>query len=521
MFSLLLSAFVAAAPASAGAGPNPPTPDLPLTLKRSIVKIFTTAQHPNYQQPWQWLNQEQLTGSGAIIEGGRILTNAHVVSDQTYIQVRKSGDPAKYTARVEFVGHDTELAVLRVEDPAFYKDVTPLELGTLPHQRDRVAVYGFPTGGDELSITEGTVSRIEVTRYSHMGNSLLTIQTDAAINPGNSGGPAMASGKLIGVSFQSYSGSGAENIGYIVPVTLIRRFLADIKDGHYENIPSLGSFFEKLENEAMRQRYGLKPGETGMLVSKGLPGSSDYGVLLPGDVVTAIDGHTIADDRTYEFEKGLRLDFSHLVAMHQAGETIKVDVRRDGKKLTLPVTLKPYVDLVDGPFYDRKPTYFIYGGLVFVPLTRNYINMWEPKDQPTMFKYLEEFALLSEKRTQPVVLDFVLPDDVNVGYNDMRNMLIQRVNGRNISCMADLVEAFKHPEGRFHVIEGDDVSEFSTQIILDAQKSEAANASILQRMGIPADRSDDLREPVAAEKPQSVRHDASPSVPARKSAASQ
>jgi len=493
MFALLLALLLAPSRARAT------STDLPLPLKRSIVKIFVTAEHPNYQQPWQLINQEQLSGSGAVIEGGRILTNAHVVSDAVYVQVRKAGDPVKYTARVEFVGHDTELAVLRVDDPAFYRDVKPLQLGPLPRQRDRVAVYGFPTGGDELSITEGTVSRIEVTRYAHMGNSLLTIQTDAAINPGNSGGPAMANGKLIGVSFQSYSGGGAENIGYIVPVTLIRRFLGDIKDGSYANIPSLGSFFEKLENRALRERYGLKPGQTGMLVTKGLPGSSDYGVLLPGDVVTAIDGHAIADDRTYEFEPGLRLDYSHIVAMHQAGDTIPVELLRDGKALTLPVKLKPYVDLVDGPFYDHKPTYFIYAGLVFVPLTRNYINAWDPKDQPTIFKYLEEYALLSDRRTQPVVLDFVLPDDVNVGYNDMRNMIIQRVNGRNISRMSDLVEAFKHPLGRFHVLEGDDVSEFGTQIVLDAQKADAANLEILRRMGIPADRSDDLRAPLEAE----------------------
>ena len=472
--------------------------DLPPPLRRSVVKIFTTLQKPMYLQPWQMQPQESITGSGAIIEGGRILTNAHVVSDQLYVQVRKAGDPAKYTARVEFVGHDAELAVLKVDDPAFLKDVRPLALGALPRQRDHVQVYGFPAGGDDLSITEGTVSRLEVTRYTHTGDELLAIQTDAAINPGNSGGPAIAGGKIVGVSFQSYSGAGLENTGYIVPVTLIQRFLADIKDGSYSAIPSLGAGTQKMENEAMRRRYGLTGAQTGVLVNKVLPGSSAFGLVKEGDVITAIDGHAIANDRTYLFEEGLRLDYAHLIAMHQSGETAQVDVLRDGRRLRVPIRLRPYVDLVDGPFYDRKPTYFIYAGLLFQPLTRNYVNNWEPKDQPTMFKYLQEFELLSDKRVEPVVLNFVIPDDVTAGYTDMRNMLVEKVNGRVVTRMTDLVEAFKHPQGGYQVIEADSVSEFGTKIILDASKADRANAAILQRHGIPADRSPDLREPVSS-----------------------
>ena len=73
-------------------------------IRRSVVKIFTFAQSSNYYQPWQMNAQQAMTGSGAIIAGGRILTNAHVVSDQVYIQVRKAGDPKKYTAHGQRAG---------------------------------------------------------------------------------------------------------------------------------------------------------------------------------------------------------------------------------------------------------------------------------------------------------------------------------------------------------------------------------------------------------------------------------
>ncbi|MEK7747360.1 MAG: serine protease, partial [Elusimicrobiota bacterium] len=169
---------------------------------RSVVQISVFSRRPNHAQPWQMSPEESAAGSGCVIAGERILTNAHVVSGQVYLQVRKAGDPRKYAARVEFTAHDSELAVLKVNDPSFYKGTEPLALGGLPRQRDRVFAYGFPVGGEDLSVTEGIVSRIEVTDYAHSGRGLLTIQTDAAINPGNSGGPALLEGKLIGITFQ-------------------------------------------------------------------------------------------------------------------------------------------------------------------------------------------------------------------------------------------------------------------------------------------------------------------------------
>ncbi|MBI4676806.1 MAG: serine protease [Elusimicrobia bacterium] len=201
---------------------------------KSVVRIFVSTQKPDFYQPWQMGAPDSVSGSGCIIAGSRIMTNAHVVSDQIFIQVRKAGDPRRYNAKVEFVAHDAELALLKVEDPSFFKGTRSLELGDLPRQRDAATVYGFPEGGEELSITEGIISRIEVTAYSHSGRYLLTLQTDAAINPGNSGGPMVKDGKLIGVSFQSFS--SGENIGYAVPAPLIRRFLDDVADGSYDGI---------------------------------------------------------------------------------------------------------------------------------------------------------------------------------------------------------------------------------------------------------------------------------------------
>lgn len=159
---------------------------------QAIVKIYTVATRPDYDNPWNRMGPHTSTGSGAILVGQCILTNAHVVSNHTYLQVRRHGSARKYQAHVIAMANDADLALLGIEDPTFFEGVTPLELGTLPRLQNEVTVLGFPTGGDTLSSTAGVVSRIEHRRYVHSGMSLLAAQLDAAINSGNSGGPVIA-----------------------------------------------------------------------------------------------------------------------------------------------------------------------------------------------------------------------------------------------------------------------------------------------------------------------------------------
>lgn len=467
-------------------------------MRNSAVKIFTTHQKADFYQPWQTNAQDNLSGSGVIIAGNRILTNAHVVSDQIFVQVRRPGDAKKYQASVEFVAHDCELAVLTVKDSSFFKGAIPVVLGELPHQRDKVSVYGFPAGGDDLSITEGIVSRIEVIDYSHSSRRLLALQTDAAINPGNSGGPMMKDGKLVGVSFQSYSGSGVENIGYAVPVPLVRRFLRDVADGRYGRVPSAGLIWQNIENDGLRARHGMKPGVTGVLLTRVVHGSSAWGRLLEDDVVTAVDGVKIADDGTYLFSPDKRLSFSHLLSMRLVDDVVPFDVLRGGKPLRVTIPMKVAKENIVGePLYDARPRYFIYGGIVFTPVTGNFVAMWQPNDVPNSMRYLRDFVLPSEDRSEAVVISFILPHEVNEGYHELRGILVESVNGRKIGGLADLVEAFKRPINGLQVIKEDPVTDFGGTIVLDAAKADAAGPGILAFHRVPADRSADLLEAAA------------------------
>ena len=184
-------------------------------VANSVVKVFATVRYPDFYRPWAKASPSDITGSGVVIEGKRILTCAHVVlyASQVQVQANQAGD--KISATVEFVAPGIDLAVLKLDDPTFFDSHPPLPRAKiLPDIKDAVMVYGFPEGGTSLSITKGIVSRIEFTEYNYPVSGL-RIQIDAAINPGNSGGPAVAGDKMIGLAFSHLT--EAENIGYIIP----------------------------------------------------------------------------------------------------------------------------------------------------------------------------------------------------------------------------------------------------------------------------------------------------------------
>jgi len=267
-------------------------------FKDSIVKIFAMRSRPNYNQPWQNYPQRSATGSGFVISGNRILTNAHIVADQTFMMVRKPGVQKKYIARLEAIGNECDMAILKVEDPAFFDGLKALELGDLPELQTSVTVMGYPVGGDNISVTEGISSRIEPIVYSHSGRRLLAVQIDAAINPGNSGGPVLFNGKVAGLAFQGLS--WGENIGYGIPASLLTHFLDDIEDGIYNGYPELGAAFLNSQNLALRKSIGLPSTKNGAILCYIDPFGSAANFLKSGDALLSINDYAIASDGTID-----------------------------------------------------------------------------------------------------------------------------------------------------------------------------------------------------------------------------
>src|SRR5438132_3829521 len=217
-------------------------------IRDLVVKIHAVHHTPDLLRPWAKNSPQQVKGSGVVIDGKRILTNAHVVryASQIYVQPNQSAD--RIPARVEAITPSMDLAVLKLDDESFFDNRGAIAFADeLPRVKDTVNVYGYPTGGSELSVTQGIVSRIEYTDYYYQVSGL-RIQVDAALNFGNSGGPAVSDGKLVGLVFSLIQ--NAQSIGYLIPVEEIQLFLADIPDGKYDGKPQLYDSIQPAENDA-------------------------------------------------------------------------------------------------------------------------------------------------------------------------------------------------------------------------------------------------------------------------------
>ncbi len=449
-----------------------------------VVKVYATTQEPDYDCPWQARTPSNSTGSGVLIGPREILTGAHVVANATFVQVQLLSDPNKVVARLKAVCHDADLALLTVDDERFADGIPPAEIAGLPDLRDKVSVVGFPVGGEEVSITEGVVSRIEVQRYNHSQRYLLAITVDAAINKGNSGGPVFKGGKVVGIAFQKLS--DADNIGELVPAPLIRNFLAGVEHGKDMVVPGLGIVTQNLENPQLRRQVGLAREESGVLVIATEYGTSAWGLLEPGDAILEIDGLPIASNGTVRYRNRYRTRYDVVLGGHYVGDDLPLVILRSGERKAVHLTLRSLERLVPRSQYDTTPTYFVYGGMVFQTLSRDFLATWDRwwNKAPKEFLHYYYSGIRTAESQEVVILSQILADEINIGYEHLYNEAVAEVNGVRPRDMTQFVDAIDRTNG---IVEIKTSSE--GRIVFDTAQVAAANERILQRYHIPRDRS--------------------------------
>ena len=465
------------------------TDDIIKVYEKSVVMILTVRQDFDYTTPWKKQPMSRSIGTGFVIDGNRILTNAHNVANARYLEVKKQYLAQRYPAQILYVGHDCDLALITVADPSFFSDTTPLSFGTIPHINSPVQTCGFPMGGQQLSITEGVVSRVETGIYSHtQADSHVIVQTDAAINPGNSGGPVLQNGKVVGVAFQGLT--AADNIGYMIPTTVIEHFLTDVKDSTYNGFGSAGiGAFEGLHSPSYKTFLKIPDTVHGVVVTEVIRASTTEGVLQKDDVITKIDDFDIDNDGNIQID-GLRLELTEVIDRKQIGETVKLEFYRDGqlKNAEIKVALNAPV-LTWGRIYDKEPKYQIYGGLTFVTISRNYLETWGEewlKDIPFTLRYLfmhANYLIDDPNRKELVVLSEILPDEVSTYVTGFKGQVVESVNGIKINALQDLPSAFEKDIDGYWIIS---FMNNDSPMILDAAQARHRQADILSKYQVPA-----------------------------------
>jgi S1-C subfamily serine protease len=424
------------------------------TVENSVVKVFSVMRYPDVYRPWTKQAPSEATGSGVVIEGKRILTNAHVVlyASQVQIQANQAGD--KISATVEMVAPGIDLAVLKVDDESFFDTHPALpRASTLPDIKDSVMVYGYPTGGTSLSITKGIVSRIEFTNYNYPVSGL-RIQIDAAINPGNSGGPAVVGNKMIGLAF-SHLG-GAENIGYIIPCEEIELFLRDASAGHYLGKPGYYDELQTLENPALRSFLKLPKTDDGIVVNRVDNDDPAY-PLRKWDVITRIGDTDVDDQGMIHQGEDLRLKFQYLVQKIAKNGTVPMTVIRENKRITVEVPTPTDRVLLVPSLEGAYPSYFVYGPIVFSAASAEFFGGIASNVGNLLGLIFQGSPLPARRVDKPafpgeelvVVSSPFFPHNLSKGYDSPNARVVDTINGIRIKNLRHLVEVLRDAKGEF------------------------------------------------------------------------
>ncbi len=465
-------------------------------LQESVVKVFATMRAPDLARPWMKSSPRDGSGTGVVIEGKRIITNAHVVAYATQVMVQSQGSGDKLPAEVVAFAPGIDLAVLKLEDESFFAAHPPLpRAAKLPEVKDSVLVYGYPTGGTSLSITKGIVSRIEFAAYGAQTEGL-RIQIDAAINPGNSGGPALVDDKMIGIAFSRLG--TADNIGYIIPTEEVELFLKDIADGTYDGKPRMFDALQTLENEALRAKLKIDRAAKGIVVHEpGEPTDPAY-PLKKWDLITRIGDREIDNDGQVRLDNGLRVRFQYFIQTLARDGKVPLTIVRDGETvpINLPVTAHR-VMLID-ELKGAYPSYFVYGPLVFSPATAELVGVLGRNPSVAEFFGSIGSPLITRRGDRPafegeqlvVVASPMFPHKVAKGYSNPFAKVVRDVNGVKIKGLRHLVETLRDLKDEYVVIEFDDRA--SETLVFKRKEIMAATDDILTDNGVRRPYSDDL-----------------------------
>jgi hypothetical protein len=284
----------------------------------------------------------------------------------------------------------------------------------------------------------------------------------------------------------------------MVPTNLIQRFLEGSDAGKPATVPGLGLVLQRLENPLLRKRVGLTGKRSGLLVVGVEWGSSAFGHVKVGDAVLSIDGHRIANNGTVQYGGRFRTGSEVVLGDHFVGDVIELQVLRAGRVIDLKLVLQPYVSLVPRSQYDTSPSYFVYAGLVFQPLSLDYLRTWPDWWEKAPLELLHHYysGIRTEERQEVVVLTQVLADSITVGYEGLDNTTVNRVaigasrtpgDGLVPRNLRQLVQLLEQATATVEIQVTD-----GSVIAFDPIEATEANQRILERYHIRRDRSADL-----------------------------
>ncbi|MBK1791179.1 S1C family serine protease [Persicirhabdus sediminis] len=459
--------------------------------EKSVIRINSTSQTYNNWQPWDKNAPSTTRALGAVLDGKQILTTAELAADAVNIELESIDGTRTVPAKVVAVDYQANLALLEAEGSeaeSFTADLVPLQTNGPAKIGDQLEIWQVEDNGMPL-ITKGNVQSVDIVSSFAPGGYFLTYEAKASMQSASSSFslPVVREGKLLGI-LTSYNSK--DQIVDVIAPEIVKSFLEDAADGEYLGFPSLGIAANLTVDPSFRKWLKLPDDAGGLYISRILKGSAaENAGLQKNDVITAINGHQIGRRGYYQDDTYGQLYWSHLIrGSNKIGDTIKIDIMRDGKPMQVDAKLKMASErLIPRETFGEAPNYLVKGGFIFQELTQGYLSGfgkdWQNKAPIDLLDALDSPEDYEENRNRIVILSATIPTPATTGYESLRNLIVNKVNGVKIADLKSLAEAFQKPDSDgIHTIEF--LGGRPETIYLDASYSDEVDAQLIQR-GIP------------------------------------
>jgi hypothetical protein len=461
--------------------------DLTEEMKLSLVYLDVSFYSYEQFQPWKPADIRSRNGFACAVGPYEVITTAWTVSDTAFIKVRRYAQNEFIPAKVKIVDYRCNLALLQLDKDTAGDPLVPVKFEPDYNEGDQLSCYWLSSGG-HLTTGRAFLDRAQVRRSTTSHARFLNYIVSNTSRETDRGQVYCDGRKALGIAYWH-----SDNESGLIGALTINKFLDQASRPEYKGFGTAGFTTQNLLDPAMRSFLKMPPDlQHGVYVSDVYNLGTGSDVLKKNDVILAIDDKTLNPYGRFQHPDFDRISYHHLITSHEVGDMIKFEIFRDGKEQTLQVQAKNFRAsqmLVPSYDYDVAPEYIVTAGFVLQNLTRDYFMMWGDeftgKAPPHLYHYYRDEAFKpTEKRKSIVILSYVLPHDINLGYQRLGRMVVSKFNGMQISDLSDVMEAKKlNPDSNFDVIE---FEMDSPTVVIDRSQLPAADTMIARRYGITA-----------------------------------
>jgi len=456
--------------------------------EKSVVRIEVSHNVYDYYQPWN-RRSETVSKTGVVVGKTQILTTAENLSDRTLIRVQAGGRGAWANATVVWVDYYANLAVLTTPAPDFWSGLKPVTIPAKPSfKKDGLQILRWREGKLESRQAEFSQFAVRKGRLSDINQVFL--EASSEIQAAGDSEPVVSGSQLVGLVIEQ-SGRNCK----ILPGAFLHMILSAHARAHAQ-APRLGYFhfyWQPAENTDSLAYLGLPGKPRGVLVIEVSPRlDGQPNVLQPQDIILQIDNFDIDMQGDYaDPDYGLLMLENLATRNRWAGDAVHMKIWRTGQVHDVIYRLPQYDftnSLVPAGVFDQPADYLIVGGLVFQPLTVPYLQRWGgDRGRNALFRlnyYREDEA--TKARPSLVILSQVLPDRFNIGYQEYRGLVVEKINGQTVHHLSQIQAALEKPTGPFHVIDFVPNETVQRVVIAAGEREQTATARVLENFGISA-----------------------------------